>query len=303
MTDLDDHSQFDDLTVPHGSASLDLRFAGWCMRLRDLSPQLAACLEQRWGGFAVAQGGDPADVEIAVLQAGQRRWLKARPAEEYRIERVGSDERPLLVSYHFALQRGDRPTQWRLALSDQQVEPLDRALENAIRFLVVRLALARGGFALHGAGVFHEGAAHIFAGPSRAGKTTAVALSAPASSLGDDYAVVLPQDGVWHTAHLPFDNSERAAAVPIEGLLPLAGMWRLFQAEETRIERPTRMLAVASLMSCVALPWAIPELTEALIERVREFVASDKYAHLHFTRRSRLWIEVLHNGRSDEIDA
>ena len=47
--------------------------------------------------------------------------------------------------------------------------------------------------ALHGAGVMREERAYLFVGPSRSGKSTAVRLSAPAISMGDDFAVVLPR--------------------------------------------------------------------------------------------------------------
>ena len=86
---------------------------------------------------------------------------------------------------------------------------------------------------------------------------------APALSLGDDFGLVLPTDDGWYAPGLPFDNSERAAQDPPVGLFPVAGIWRLYQAERTYVDRPSRGRAVASLMGCVAFPWTMPSCVNA----------------------------------------
>ena len=135
--------------------------------------------------------------------------------------------------------------------------------------------------------------AWLFAGPSRAGKSTVVRLLAPATSLGDDFGLVLPGEAGWGAPAVPFDNAECIDHTPPSGLIPVAGIWRLHQASATRTETPPSILAVASLMSCVAFAWALPEFTERLLEQVKRFVADGCFAHLHFHRGADLWATLL----------
>jgi hypothetical protein len=227
-------------------------------------------------------------------------WLKSeQPVELYRLEAINDTSRRVIVSYHFAMCAEGDPRVWRLAIADQDREPLGRVVENGVRYMVARLAIERGGFAMHGAGVLRDGLAYLFAGPSRSGKTTAVALAAPAVSLGDDFALVVPLDGEWRAPAVPFDNSERVDNRPTSGLHEVAGIWRLHQATEMRIEKPIPSLAVASLLGCTAFSWALPELSGVLLEQVRAFVLEGRFAHLHFSRGGDLWRELPGRGDRD----
>jgi hypothetical protein len=162
-------------------------------------------------------------------------------------------------------------------------------LENAVRLLVARMAVERGGFALHAAGVLRDGKAWLFAGPSGAGKTTAVRLSAPAPSLGDDYGVVLRRGSEWFAAAVPFDNSERVSASATEGLFPLAGVWRLHRAATPRIEPQRGATGSASLLACVAFHRALPDLAERVLSHVEALVRADRYHHLYFAPDPGFW--------------
>lgn len=262
------------------------------IRIEGLDRNLADSLERRWGGFLEREGR--ADLALRVFRSPGGGWLEpSRPGEPYRVEAQGDAGSRVIVSYNFALCEDAEPLAWRLAVRGQDVEPLDRALENAVRYLAARLGVEAGGFALHGAGVLHHGRAWIFAGPSRSGKTTAVALAAPAVSLGDDFALVLPGEGGWRASALPFDNSERAPEDPPRGSFPLAGIWRLHKSETTWVERPSRRLALASLMGCAAFPWALPEFSEELLGHLHRYVESGRFEILHFTRTAALWPVLL----------
>jgi hypothetical protein len=220
-----------------------------------------------------------------LLGAGPESWLPpARGGERYRIEPLGKEG---AVSYHFALAEERSGRSWRVGVSEASSEPIGRVVENAVRFVTARIAILEGGFAMHAAGVELGARAHLFAGPSGSGKSTAVALTA-APTLGDDFGLVLPAGGEWLAPALPFDNAERVAHGPRPELLPVAGIYRLVQAAETRVETPVGSLGAASLMSCVAFPWAMPDDAAALLERVTSFVRSGRFHHLHFTRDARL---------------
>lgn len=262
------------------------------IRIEGLDRDLARGLERRWGGFLEREDG--ADLTLRVFRSQSGGWLEPwKPGEAYRVEAQGEAAKRVVASYNFALCADAEPFTWRVAVHVQDREPLDRLFENAARYLVARLGVEAGGFALHAAGVLHRERAWLFAGPSRAGKTTAVALAAPAVSLGDDFALVLPGDGGWRAPALPFDNSERARRDPPRGTFPLAGIWRLHQSEVTRIESTPKRLALASLMACAAFPWALPEFSEELLDHMQRYIDQGRFADLHFSREADLWPVLL----------
>jgi hypothetical protein len=287
------HARLLALSRPRGSERRYLRLAERIVLFEGLDRALATALERRWGGFL--RSDSPADpiYRVRVFSAGSAGWLSARPGEPYRMEALRDARRRVVASHNFALCEEGGSGSWRLGMTDDSAEPAERMMDNASRFLAARLALERGGFAMHAAGVLHEGRAFIFAGPSRSGKSTAVRLSAGSRSLGDDFAVVVPDPAGWSAPASPFDNSERIEANPPAGMFPLAGVWRLYKAAETRVQRPTRGAAVASLMGCVAFPWALPEQTETLLARCEKLVSEGRFAHLLFTRDGDIWAELL----------
>lgn len=272
-----------------GSAERDLTIGNDTIRFQGLSDEFAATLDARFRGFLTAPGNPDAHIVVRTVRGDGSGWLpRWSPGESYRLE-AEAGAGPLVVrSYHFALVP-EISGAWRLAIEDQGVEPVGRILENATRYLVARLAVVRGGLALHGAGLLRGRQAFILAGRSGAGKSTAIRLSSPAKSLGDDFAVVLPFAGGWAAPALPFDNAEVAPPDPVRGLSPVAGVWRLFQAEHHRVERPSGVLAQASLLACAAFPWALPDLADRAGEAVAAIAASGLYGHLHFAPDPGFW--------------
>jgi hypothetical protein len=168
-------------------------------------------------------------------------------------------------------------------------EDRTHALENAVRCLVGRIAVEEGGFAMHAAGVLKDGRAWLFAGKSGSGKTTAVGLSGPCISLGDDFALVIPSGEGWSTAAVPFDNSGRAPADPPAGLYLLAGVWRLYQSPETGVEKLSRLATEASVMACVSYPGTVSDMLERLVDNVRRFGSRVRFEHLHFRPDPGFW--------------
>jgi hypothetical protein len=279
------------LDRPFGDERRRLRCGPLTLDIEGLDADLARLLGERWGAF-LEPAPAPRRPGVRLLRAGPEGWLPpAEPGSYYRIE-ARSAAPVLAVSYHFALGPDAEPGLWRAGISERASEPLGRVVENALRYLTARVAVERGGFALHAAGVVRDGRAFVLAGPSGAGKSTAVRLAAPARSLGDDFAVLLPDGDGWCTPAVPFDNSERATHAPAALPFPVEGVFRLHQAPAARVERPTAALAAASLMACTAFPWALPDQGHALAEHVGRFVASGRYHHLYFTREDSLWSQI-----------
>jgi hypothetical protein len=290
MTGLDQHARLGRTTETLGDGERTLVIGDWAIRIEGLSPALCSGLAARWGAFLRRSTADESRLNVRLLDGGPGYWLDApRRGESYRLEAINDDAHRLVASYHFAIGAGARAGDWRVGITAEADEPLERILDNALRFLTARLAVEEGGFAMHAAGVLHDGRSWLFAGTSRAGKSTVVRRLAPARSLGDDFGLVLPGDAGWSAPAVPFDNSERIAHEPPAGLFPVAGIWRLHQADTTRVEPPPPARAVASLMGCTAFPWAMPELSQPLLEHVERFVSEARYDHLYFERDSALW--------------
>ncbi|HEX4823600.1 MAG TPA: hypothetical protein VFV19_04780 [Candidatus Polarisedimenticolaceae bacterium] len=261
-----------------------VRFDGW-------TAAAARAADERWGGFVRPPSPSHApDLVAEAVRGNDEAWLPPwEPGERYRIEAEGRDGTLIVRSYGFNLmRRGDGV--WTVAFKDDGAEPLGRVVDNVARYLVARLALAHGGIPLHGAAVRRGGHAYVFAGPSRAGKSTAARVSAPAAeSLGDDFAVVVPHGHAWATCALPFDNAERAPESPLPGLVPLSKVCRLYQAQEHAVQAPGAPLAQASLLSCLAFPWAWPDAIPAAEASIDRLVEAGKLVHLHFSPDDGFW--------------
>ena len=288
MSESATRSRLEQAKSPRGAQVRELRLGRFGLRIEGLDAPLAERLEERWGGFVRREPVGRVDLVLRVTEAGTDNFLPhSEVTEGYRLESRGG----LIVSYHFAMIAGQDDV--RIAMTRQDREPADRVLENAVRLLVARLALRSGGFALHGAGLLHDGVAYVLAGPSGSGKTTAMGLCAPAPSLGDDFAVVLAGPEGWSVPALPFDNSEQVRDRPASGEYPLARIFKLYKAGETRIEQPLAGVAAASLLGCAAFPWALPDQADELLDHVRAVVSAGLYRHLHFARETPFWSELL----------
>jgi hypothetical protein len=275
------------LTGSRPSAARRLRVGRFALDVAGLEPGLAAEVDDRFGPFLDRSDGPDGDVRVEVVPAGPQVGLGPwSPGESYRIEADAGGGIPRVRSYGFALEpAGERA--FALRLVSDFPEPAARRLENALRLLVARLALGAGGLALHGAGVLEGGRAHVLAGPSRAGKSTAVAsLGWP--SLGDDFAVVLPGDAGWEAAAVPFDNAERVAPGSPVGVWPLAALWRLEKGAAGGSTRLSPSAAAAALAACAAFPWALPDLTEAWLSAALRCAREVPCAVLTFARETDL---------------
>jgi hypothetical protein len=211
------------------------------------------------------------------------------------VEVESTEHGPLLVSYGFVAGPERSPEAYRVALKPSGREPGFRSLENAVRCLLARVAVEEGGFAMHAAGILRDEMVYILAGKSGSGKTTAVSLSRPAASMGDDFAIVLPGDGFWVSFAVPFDNSGRPPADAPPGLHSVAGIFRLFKGEEAGLECPPKASRQASLFACIMSPQLMPDLVNRLMRNVGNYTDRAPYGHLHFRLDPGFW-DLLENG-------
>jgi hypothetical protein len=278
------------LETERGPETLTLSIAHWQLEIRGLDAALAEVLDERWGSFVARGRAESPTLRVRVLHGDAGLSLgRERAGEIYRLEARQEGECMLVRSHHVAACAAPNdPSSWLAGLAVTDAEPPARIVENVVRYLSARLCVGEGGFALHGAGVLRGAQAHIFAGPSRSGKTTAVGLS-PGSSLGDDFAVVVDTADGWHTTAVPFDNRERPPGTPPTGWIPVAAIWRLERSNRTEVRPLSSVQAATSLMASTTFPWALPDLADAMLEHVRRFVSTSVFGVLSFTKDSDFW--------------
>jgi hypothetical protein len=273
-----------------GELQRSLHIGDQTILICGLDAALADDLAHRWGPFLSERAQTRPFFTIKVHRGDKNGWLTRDLAgERYRMEAINPIDRRVIVSYNFAILVSQQPDDWRVAINDQGEEPAGRILENVLRYLTARMAIAQGGLAMHAAGVLKNGKAYMFAGISRSGKSTVSALSTDTVSLGDDMGMVIRSASGWHVPALPFDNSEAVPQDALLGSYPLAGIWRLHQAGDHRIETPQANLGIAALTACAAFPWAYPELADELLEQVVHLVEDGMFANLHFRKDAGFW--------------
>ena len=217
-----------------------LRIGPWTLAFQRLDAALTDALAQRSGPFFSPQGAGEPTLSIRVGEAAAGTVLpRWSPGETYRMEAMPGPGIPAVRSYGFVLAPR-APGVFALDLAPDAEEPVVRRVDNATRLLVARLALGAGGFAMHAAGVVDGGRAHVLAGPSRSGKTTAVtSLGWP--SLGDDFAAVIPGGDGWSAPATPFNSEAVPATTPTgAGRWPRCGGLRRDRAARSGICRRRR---------------------------------------------------------------
>lgn len=115
-------------------------------------------------------------------------------------------------------------------------------LDCLLRILLTWMLLPRSGFLLHAATVVRDRRAYLFTGKSGVGKSTVASLAPVRSVLTDEISLVRREDGVWRAYGTPFWGEFRAGDSNTGA--PIAGVFRLVQAEENRATplRPVEFL-------------------------------------------------------------
>ena len=64
-------------------------------------------------------------------------------------------------------------------------------------------------------------------------------------------------------------------------------------ADQPRVECPSGLAAVTSLSSCLALPWAMPDLAGLALGQIDRFCEEANFGHLHFGLDGGFWQSLL----------
>jgi len=230
--------------------------------------------------------GAPADLSIS-LATGADTLTSPHPptctehATGYRLAHVGwrADFYPAKATAQVTLS----------ADSDNARGP--RRVAAAIRAVVARHLVPRGGLSFHAASVLSNGRAWLFAGPRGAGKTT-LARRWPASArLGDDHVIVCPDTVCpdlacagpigYRAFGTPYAGREGTRCTP--GDAPVGAIFLLEQAPLTAIEPVGHAAAVRTLLQTVIHISAGRSDTEAALDALHRLVRRVPIRRLRFT--------------------
>ena len=290
---------FHGLSCPFGSLDLEVRVADASARLHGLSSRQRADLAARYGIFARPVAGAAVDVEVDLHRSPRPGFLKvgrAAKAEAYRLLMRREEGKLLAWSYEWASCCDFAAGRATLAIGDDERTVFDRSIENFLRVVFAHLALARGGFLLHGSGVVRDGRAFVFFGPSGSGKTTVTTLSKGSLVLSDDLILIARSGaGRFEACSVPFRGLVTPPATS-DARYPLAGMFRLVQDERDYLEEISRPRAIGEIVQSLPFVTERPEATARALDAVGDLAGQVPVRRLHFRKDAEFW-RIVENVR------
>ena len=268
-----------------GDRSFTVSVAGLAVAFDGLSASLHEACLSRYAPFLSRD----APMHTASVHLGEPAYLDPASDKYLRLEESGHPEGRVLLSSELAAfwRAGSRHGDLRLSRPGDMKLSL-MGLENYLRWVTADLALQNGGFVLHSAGLVRDGRAYVFFGPSGAGKSTVAGLSPGCAVLSDDLVLLKEENGRWMAASTPFWGTlPQESKSP--GLYPLAGLYRLVQSPDVRLEPIPQATAVAMLLACCPFV-ANPTLRrERLIPLVESCAAKVPPRSLRFRKNPTFW--------------
>lgn len=161
------------------------------------------------------------------------------------------------------------------------------ALDSLIRILLTMVLLPQRGFLLHAATVVRGRRAYVFMGRSGAGKSTVASLSPAGSVLTDEISLLRFTDGCWQAYGTPFWGEFRAAGQNEH--YPIAGIYKLVQSAEDRVETLTTKEMIRALLPCVLFFTPRVEANRDLLRLLLQFTVQVPCYLLHFRRDDGFW--------------
>jgi hypothetical protein len=164
------------------------------------------------------------------------------------------------------------------------------ALDSLLRVFLSWKLLEHQGFLLHAATVIRDGKAYVFAGRSGAGKSTVATLSPQGSVLTDEISLLRRENGIWQAYGTPFWGDFKAAGS--NSSAPVAGIFRLLQGAENRVESLRPMTMLRTLLPNVLFFSADAEANRRLLEILSWAATEIEGYNLSFRKNATFW-EVL----------
>jgi hypothetical protein len=250
-----------------------------------LSQAIHAEMEERYAPFL----WEGEVLHEVTLHAGEPHYLRPSPDSFLRVQESTHAQGDVLLSEAFAGFRPRGGGAGSLRISQPwDMKHAAGAVENYLRWTVADLALSRGGFVIHAAGLVREGDALVFFGHSGAGKSTLCSMSPEALLLSDDLVMVLKEGGTFRATTTPFQGTLSQSAKE-RNSFPLAALFRLRQSTEVRVVTLPRGLAVGMVLSCCPFISDPAKRSNLLIPLVESLCASAPVGELHFRKEPSFW--------------
>jgi hypothetical protein len=143
------------------------------------------------------------------------------------------------------------------------------------------------GLLIHSSCAIQNGRAHIFAGHSGAGKSTAARLSEPRELLSDEATIVKIKEDEIAVFDSPFRSELQSTGYQQPS--SLAGIQLLHQADANRLEKLRKPDALLSLMDKVFYWSHDPVETQRIMGLLRTLVEKVPVYDLHFRKDPTFW--------------
>ncbi len=275
-----------------GGGAFTVTVGGIAVQFSGLSEAILSAARERYSPFL----SDEPPLHTAALFDGPEHYLDMAEDGYMRMEERDFPEGRIMVSHDFAAYWPAGASAGMLRVNGAYpFSKILTAMENYLRWCVAGLALERGGFVLHSAGLVLEGKAYVFFGHSGAGKSTATALSLEgrgALTLSDDLVLVLREGNRFLAAATPFQGT-MAQRVKTKGLYPLAGIFHLRQSPEVGTLPLARAAAVGMLLSCCPFVADPMRRSEYLLPIVEDLCRALPVRELLFRKDPSFWDVVL----------
>jgi hypothetical protein len=253
-----------------------IRIGGVGVAVRTRDAAFRELLEHRFAGFLDPSG--PCDYEFDVDIAEP---VEGAPDDDVRVYRSAGGWR---------IERGDfRATldpQSRRGRISQSANPY--SIDSVLR-IVHTLALApEGGCLLHAASVVRGGRAHVFTGPSGAGKTTLARLAPPDARVLTDEVSYLRRDCAGHYVAYgtPFAGELARAGENVSA--PLAAIYLLRHASANRLSPVAPAEAARAILANVLFFAEDAALVRAVFAGALELAAGVAVHRLEFAPDARV---------------
>lgn len=271
-----------------------LAIGGFRIAVRCDDPRLSCRFHSPTDRF-LTEASDQNDVELRVRAMDERVptdgdlvfdsgavWRLFRTAEGFRIEctsDIVGNAPYKIATFDDSFTRGE------ISLRTEAVGDVIDPLEYPLDEVLVAHLLARGrGVEIHGCGIVdRDGRGRLFAGQSGAGKTTTARLweGENVNVLSDDRIIIREVGSEMRMFGSPW-HGEAELASPASA--PLAGVYLLTQADESRMREISAVEAVARLFACAFPPFHDAQGLAFTVDFLDRLVRKVPVRELRFTR-------------------